>query len=100
MQNQRVNLRKMMVRTARLPIVRCIQSFKCVFAVGDGLAEDPLDEVCELRLVPDDEAALTPLFNAMSDGAALNPDLMDEMNEDEGDFIFDGEEVCSLLLQW
>ena len=59
---------------------------------------DPYDAACELRLVPADESSLSAMFAALSDGAALNPDPMDDQ-EDAGDFIFNEEEVC-LCANW
>ena len=59
----------------------------------DGMADDPFDEVSEIRFVPADDAAINAIFTAMSDGAALNPDP-EEDAEGAGEFVFDEAEVA------
>jgi len=48
----------------------------------------------EMRLVPQDPNTLSAIFDAFSQGAALNPD---QENEDEGNFFFNHDEVNSNL---
>jgi hypothetical protein len=42
------------------------------------------DEISELRLVPPDVSFLHPIFEALSEGAALNPDERDSEDSKEG----------------
>jgi len=44
----------------------------------------------EARFVASDPAQLQPIFDAFSQGASLNPDIMDD---EEGDFFFNEDEV-------
>uniref|UniRef100_A0A6B2LN43 Uncharacterized protein n=1 Tax=Arcella intermedia TaxID=1963864 RepID=A0A6B2LN43_9EUKA len=66
-------------------------SAPCIYCHLDGGDEE---EVNEARFVPESEADLNALFNAFSKGAELNPD---EVDEDEGDFFFNPDEIMSGL---
>jgi hypothetical protein len=50
------------------------------------------DEFYDARFVPEDASALDNIYKAFSEGAALNPDPIEET---EGDFYFNEEEVYS-----
>jgi len=53
------------------------------------------EEDNEVRFVPEDKTKLDAMYNAFSDCALLNPDIDDEMNDDEGEFFYNEEEVMN-----
>jgi hypothetical protein len=58
-------------------------SIYCQLAVeGEGDDEENI-RLQELRLVPSDDLSLAQLFDVLSQGAAMNPDPMDESDGDE-----------------
>jgi hypothetical protein len=52
------------------------------------------EDVVELRLVPEDASSVDNIYREMTECAALNPDTVEE---DEGDFFYDHDEVNGKL---
>jgi len=54
------------------------------------------EQLQELFLAPSDEASLDNIYNAFSEGAVLNPDPVEE---DEGEFYFNEDEVMGTTFE-
>ena len=52
---------------------------------GEGGQEDDEMVYAEMRLVPELESMLQPLYEKLSEGAAMNPDPVDPMDESDDD---------------
>lgn len=66
----------------------------CIYCHLDASADN--DALRELRFVPADTTQLAAIFEAFNEGAALNPDPVNEM-EGEGDWVFNDDEVYGAM---
>eukprot|EP01034_Spumella_vulgaris_P028532 gene28532-35406_t len=67
-------------------------SFQLTNYIEETGDDDEEEEDSEVFLIPAVEEDIMKLFDALSHAALLNPDPDEE--DDEGDFIYDGEEVA------
>lgn len=66
----------------------------CQVATGEPPQPDDDEvDVVELKLIPTSSDSLQSMWDAMSTGAAMNPDPDQPDHEDEGDFFFNSSEV-------